>query len=227
MPTPRYTHRAADDRIVTKRVSCCLLYRAPGQHKCRGCPGKPPAERNWSADRAGVGPTVSRCPRQQYGPGQTPVVACCVLSSSTVTSAAENSAIAVSVHAESPRSISVPCSTSVAPEFRGRAAARIPAAGEAVVPGGLTMNRSLLNALTMLTHITISTRHNGNPATIDAACNAPSASAPFTAPAASSTAAITPSNTAQNNRCCQRGFGSPPLVRMSTTSDPESELVAK
>jgi len=46
MPAPRYTQRATDDRMVTKRVSCCLLYRAPGQHKCRGCPGKPPAERN-------------------------------------------------------------------------------------------------------------------------------------------------------------------------------------
>jgi len=41
MPRPRYTRTHPGDQVTTKRVSCCLLYRVPGQHKCGGCPGKP------------------------------------------------------------------------------------------------------------------------------------------------------------------------------------------
>src|SRR5699024_12029288 len=50
---------------------------------------------------------------------------------------------------------------------------------------------------------------------------------PAAAPAISKTAEITPSNSAENGRCCQRGFGSPPCVIISTTSEPESDEVAK
>lgn len=44
MPAPRYTRTACGTR-TTKRVSCCLLYRAPGRHNYRGCPGIPPGDR--------------------------------------------------------------------------------------------------------------------------------------------------------------------------------------
>lgn len=48
MPSPRYgevTSRAGGSRLVTRRVSCCLLYRAPGEDRCTSCPNRPPAER--------------------------------------------------------------------------------------------------------------------------------------------------------------------------------------
>src|SRR5699024_109523 len=91
--------------------------------------------------------------------------------------------------------------------------------------GGSTA--SVDNPRTNPTHIAIRTKQNGKPAVSEAVCTAVRASSPAAAPAISNTAATTPSNMAQNRRCCQRGFGSPPLVRISTTSDPESDEVAK
>ena len=74
-----------------------------------------------------------------------------------------------------------------------------------------------------------STTAKGNPEATAADCKAVIASLPVpaAAPANSSTAATTPSVTAQKRRCCQIGFGSPPLVSMSITREPESEEVAK
>lgn len=45
IPAPRYTRTVTESRVTTNRVSCCLLYRVPGEHKCRGCPGRPPGDR--------------------------------------------------------------------------------------------------------------------------------------------------------------------------------------
>ncbi|PRW65354.1 (2Fe-2S)-binding protein [Actinopolyspora mortivallis] len=49
MPTPRYTEVSSHgetSRLFTKRTSCCLLYRAPGEDKCSSCPGRPPEQRH-------------------------------------------------------------------------------------------------------------------------------------------------------------------------------------
>ncbi|MGJ7908064.1 (2Fe-2S)-binding protein [Actinopolyspora sp. H202] len=49
MPAPRYTgieSPARTTRLFTKRTSCCLLYRAPGEDKCTSCPGRPPEQRH-------------------------------------------------------------------------------------------------------------------------------------------------------------------------------------
>ncbi|GAB3553987.1 ferric iron reductase protein FhuF [Actinopolyspora lacussalsi] len=49
MPAPRYTEidsRENASRLFTKRTSCCLLYRAPGEDKCSSCPGRPPERRH-------------------------------------------------------------------------------------------------------------------------------------------------------------------------------------
>jgi hypothetical protein len=70
----------------------------------------------------------------------------------------------------------------------------------------------------------ISTRVNGRPTVIAAACNAPSASAP---PPNSSAPAITPSITAQNTRCGVGASTLPPAVMLSITSEPESDEVMK
>ncbi|WP_019853893.1 (2Fe-2S)-binding protein [Actinopolyspora mortivallis] len=49
MPAPRYTEidsPSGTPRLFTKRTSCCLLYRAPGEDKCSSCPGRPPEQRH-------------------------------------------------------------------------------------------------------------------------------------------------------------------------------------
>ncbi|SDP95850.1 FhuF 2Fe-2S C-terminal domain-containing protein [Actinopolyspora xinjiangensis] len=49
MPAPRYTEidsPSGTSRLFTKRTSCCLLYRAPGEDKCSSCPGRPPEQRH-------------------------------------------------------------------------------------------------------------------------------------------------------------------------------------
>src|ERR671911_123932 len=66
-----------------------------------------------------------------------------------------------------------------------------------------------------------STTAKGSPAVIEAVCRAASP------PTSSSTAATAPSRIAQKSRDCHSGSGSPPLVSISTTKDPESEDVAK
>lgn len=42
-PTPRYVE-VAGQRVV-RRVSCCLVYEAPGQQKCVSCPRQHPDDR--------------------------------------------------------------------------------------------------------------------------------------------------------------------------------------
>jgi hypothetical protein len=68
------------------------------------------------------------------------------------------------------------------------------------------------------------TSENGSAVAIDAVCSAVSDPAP---PASSNTAAATPSRVAQYTRVGFGGSRSPPEVRMSITSDPESEDVTK
>ncbi|NYH80664.1 ferric iron reductase protein FhuF [Actinopolyspora biskrensis] len=49
MPSPRYTEiasQAGTSRLFTRRTSCCLLYRAPGEDKCSSCPGRSPDQRH-------------------------------------------------------------------------------------------------------------------------------------------------------------------------------------
>ncbi|KGI81194.1 hypothetical protein IL38_13220 [Actinopolyspora erythraea] len=49
MPAPRYTEigsQSGTSRLFTKRTSCCLLYRAPGEDKCSSCPGRSPERRH-------------------------------------------------------------------------------------------------------------------------------------------------------------------------------------
>ena len=43
LPAPRYVD--VRGRRYTRRVSCCLLYRVPGEPLCTSCPRRPPAER--------------------------------------------------------------------------------------------------------------------------------------------------------------------------------------
>jgi len=43
LPVPRYVD--VRGRRFTRRVSCCLLYRVPGEPLCTSCPRRPPAER--------------------------------------------------------------------------------------------------------------------------------------------------------------------------------------
>src|SRR5690606_4245501 len=62
---------------------------------------------------------------------------------------------------------------------------------------------------------------NGRAAAMVAVCSAPRP------PATSSAAATMPSTTAQNTRCHTGESSWPPLVSMSTTSEPESDEVTK
>jgi hypothetical protein len=43
LPAPRYVD--VRGRRYTRRASCCLLYRVPGEPLCTSCPRRPPAER--------------------------------------------------------------------------------------------------------------------------------------------------------------------------------------
>jgi hypothetical protein len=43
LPAPRYVD--VRGRRWTRRASCCLLYRVPGEPLCTSCPRRPPAER--------------------------------------------------------------------------------------------------------------------------------------------------------------------------------------
>ena len=43
LPAPRYVD--VRGRPGTRRASCCLLYRVPGEPLCTSCPRRPPAER--------------------------------------------------------------------------------------------------------------------------------------------------------------------------------------
>lgn len=48
LPVPRYVELAGPDgtaRQFVRRVSCCLIYKATGEGRCRACPRRHPAER--------------------------------------------------------------------------------------------------------------------------------------------------------------------------------------
>jgi ferric iron reductase protein FhuF len=43
LPAPRYVD--VRGRRYTRRASCCLLFRVPGEPLCTSCPRRPPGER--------------------------------------------------------------------------------------------------------------------------------------------------------------------------------------
>jgi ferric iron reductase protein FhuF len=62
LPPPRYVDVAG--ARFTRRASCCLLYRVPGEPMCTSCPRRPPAERQILLED-----TASRIGRRGTFPG--------------------------------------------------------------------------------------------------------------------------------------------------------------
>ncbi len=53
LPVPRFTDLAG--RTFVRRISCCLVYEAPGCQMCTSCPKRPAAERDEALTRLAAG----------------------------------------------------------------------------------------------------------------------------------------------------------------------------